>query len=106
MLVVKVEIVRFVDEYQPGIVECKLIDASGCQHTFIDKLPIFTAADLWTDSTYPQPGVIACIQVDRQRNSQGLEIVTIDTEQPWHVETVSGQTRFDVLPEQLAEYSD
>lgn len=105
MLEVKVEIVRFVDEYQPGVVECKLIDAWGCQHTFIDKLPYFTAANLWTDSAYPQPGFIACLQIDRQRDLQGREIITIDTEQPLHVETISGQTRFDVLPEQLMEDS-
>jgi len=46
-------IVRFVDEYQPGIVECEFADAEGRIHKIIEKIPIVTAADLWSDSAYP-----------------------------------------------------
>lgn len=56
----RVQIVRFVDEYQPGIVECQFRDADGQVHLIIGKLPYFTSADLWSDSEYPQPGEVEC----------------------------------------------
>jgi hypothetical protein len=56
----RVQIVRFVDVYQPGIVECQFRDAGGKTHSIIGKLPCFTCADLWSDSEYPQPGEVEC----------------------------------------------
>lgn len=53
-------IVRFADEYQPGIVECQFRDVGGQLHSIIGKLPYFTSADLWSDSEYPQPGEVEC----------------------------------------------
>ena len=60
----RVQIVRFVDEYQPGIVECQFRDADGQMHSIIGKLPYFTSADLWSDSEYPQPGEVECRVLD------------------------------------------
>lgn len=31
----------------------------------IDKLPIFTVADLWSDSQYPEPGLVECHVLER-----------------------------------------
>ena len=56
----RVQIVRFVEGYQPGIVECRFRDADGQKHSIIDKMPCFTAANLWFDSEYPQPGQVDC----------------------------------------------
>jgi hypothetical protein len=100
MLGVRVEIIRYVDDAQPGWVECRLRDAWGHEHAFVDKVPIFTHSDLNESSRYPQPGTIACQEIQR-RHDQGREIITIDTERPWHVESNSGETRFDVLATQL-----
>ena len=100
-----VEIIRYFDDAQPGWVECRLKDAWGKEHTFIDKAPIFTSSELNKDSNYPQYGVIACQVVRRWRDPHGREIVTIDMEHPWHVESSSGDTRFDVLATQLNESS-
>jgi hypothetical protein len=55
-----VQIVRFVDDYQPGIVECEFTDAGGRAHRLIDKAPIFTVSALTADSPYPQPGAVRC----------------------------------------------
>jgi hypothetical protein len=102
MLEVIIEIIRYVDDAQPGWVECQLTDAWGHQHIFRDKVPIFTSSDLTSSSIYPQEGRTACLEVCRLRDKQGREIVTIDTENPWRVESLLGETRFDVLAEQLA----
>ena len=34
---ISVQIVRFVDGHQPGLVECELIDAEGRRHIIVDK---------------------------------------------------------------------
>ena len=56
----RVKIVRFVEAYQPGIVECQFHDADGRVHSIIGKMPYFTDAELWFDSEYPQPGEVEC----------------------------------------------
>jgi hypothetical protein len=96
-----VEIVRFVDETQPGVVECVMTDAWGADHVFIDKVPIFTTAGLTECSSYPQCGTIACGVLRRWHEHDGREIVTVDTSDSWHVESTEGQTQFDVLASQL-----
>ena len=98
-----VEIVRFVDGAQPGVVECVVTDAWGKAHAFIDKIPIFTTADLTERNSYPQPGVIACDVLKRWHDSDGREIATVDTLKPWGVESIEGRTQFDVPLSQLAD---
>jgi hypothetical protein len=56
----RIQIVRYVEAYQPGIIECQFCDAGGQMHSIIGKLPYFTSADLWFDSDYPQPGEVEC----------------------------------------------
>jgi hypothetical protein len=46
----RVQIVRFLDAAQPGIVACTFRDAQHEIHTIIDKLPIFAETRLWSDS--------------------------------------------------------
>lgn len=96
MIQVPVEIVRWVDDCQPGIVECVLVDVHGHRWRFIEKLPIVTVADLDASSSYPQSGSIAC-QVVEIRG----EVARIDTTKPWGVESVDGVSQFEVLEETL-----
>jgi hypothetical protein len=104
MLALKVTITRYVnDEPQPGIVECELHDVHGHRWCFIEKTAIVSATNLDANSAYPQPGVIAAQVVNRSRDATGREIIRIDTERPWGVESVDGVTQFEVLPESLVE---
>ena len=102
MVGVRVDIMRYTDDSQPGWVECYLTDAHGHRWSFVEKVPIVTAAYLDAASNYPQPGVIACEVVERRRDGR-REIMTIDTERPWHVESTTGETRFEVCSEQVIE---
>lgn len=86
----RVEIVRFVDEYQPGIVECQFCNADGQRHSIIGKQPYFTAADLWWDSEYPQPGEVLCRVLGPPVN--GAVRITLEEE------TTDGKSEF-VVPE-------
>lgn len=98
LTVVRVPIVRWVDDHNPSIAECHLIDAFGKTWSIIDKLPIFSEAiDLDADSIYPQPGIIACEIVEKYFDEQERSILVIDTARPWGVEAVDGTTQFHVL---------
>lgn len=100
MVAVAVEVTRFVDESQPGWVECKLVDAYGSEHIFIVKVPVVSLEDLDANSIYPQPGIIAC-EVIEQNSAGGVDIVKINCERPWGMESVEGNVLFTVLPHQL-----
>jgi len=102
MIGLRVEINRFVEEGQPNVVECLFIDGHGKKHSIIEKVPVVSSEDLNADSSYPRAGIIACQVVQRKKHGDS-EIVEIDTEIPWHIESIAGQNCFDVLPEQLIE---
>ena len=56
----RAEIRRYVDDDQPGWVECAFTDAHGREWLFIEKVPVVTVEFLNTASGYPRAGVIAC----------------------------------------------
>jgi hypothetical protein len=97
-----VQIVRFVDEHQPGWVECQFVDAAGRCHTFLDKVPIFATADLGPNSTYLHPGLIRCEVLSQSQDMLGRIIVNITTARPDHVESTEGLSDFAVLSDQLS----
>lgn len=82
----------------------QLIDASGKQHLFIEKLPVVTVENLDASNTYPQSGIIACQIIERRRVA-GREILKIETEAPRHIESTVGEASFDVSPNQLVEFN-
>lgn len=102
MLTLQVQITRFVDDAQPGWVECRLVDAAGAVHLFVEKGPVVCAHPLDRRSDYPQSGGIACTRVDRA----GLTRVVVDTESPWGVASIAGEHRFTVRAEQVTAGPD
>jgi hypothetical protein len=64
MTCLRVDIVGFADESFPGLVHCDFADANGNRHKFIEKIPVVTTQDLWSDSTYPHPGLMPCDRVE------------------------------------------
>ena len=52
---VRVQIVRFVMEHWPSIVEWEFVDADGSTHTFIGKDAMCSTANLDSRIAYPQP---------------------------------------------------
>ena len=101
MLGIKVEILSFADADQTGWVECRLIDAFGRAHLFLEKIPVVSNEDLDALSSYPRDGTIACAVLGRQQGPDGREVVTVDTTLPDGVESKEGGSRFEILPEQL-----
>ena len=97
---ITVQIVRFVDESQPRWVECELVDADARRHLIIDKVPIFTLADLRAESKYPVPGIVRCEVLRKYKDESGRELVHVSTAQPWGIESTEGLSEF-ILPARL-----
>ncbi len=105
MLGVRVKICRYADASQPGWVECRLVDAFGQAHTFVEKVPVVTKRHVDAASSFPQAGFIACIELGRSEHDDGRQLMHIDTRTPWGIESSSGRSRFHVFSEQLCELS-
>lgn len=101
MPALRVSITRFVEEGQPGFVECEFFDADGARHVIIEKVTVVSSEQLWSDSDYPRDTDIECVVLEHFAGSQGAQLVRIDTELPWHIETTNGQTVFVVEESQV-----
>lgn len=98
----RVQIVRFVDEEpQPGIVEAQFRDAQGKVHSIVDKVPMFTSAQLWSDSDYPQPGYIECRVLEQIPSAAG-DLARISIE-PYHFEWTNESSEFLIRESDLCE---
>ena len=98
---VAIQISRFVDEHQPGFVECTLIDAPGATHQFVEKAPVVSMLELHANSTYPCGGALECEVESEWVDESGCRLVRINTERPWNIESSTGETRFVILSSQL-----
>ncbi|UJR81268.1 hypothetical protein [Sandaracinus amylolyticus] len=99
---IEVTITRFVDAEFPGFVECRLVDAAGMEHLFVEKLPVVASEGVSADGPYPQPGVIACTIV-AERTDGERALVIVDTDEPWGIVSTAGRSRFEVLRTSLVE---
>jgi len=94
----QVEIVRFVEEGQPNIVEARFSDSGGRCHSFIDKAAIFsTDWSLGAATKYPQRGVIRCQVLAEWQVPDGPELVRVTTE----IESTEGVSEFVVPANQF-----
>jgi hypothetical protein len=105
MVGLRIEISRFVEDGQPNVVECRFLDAYGQEHFIIEKVPVISAEDLGPGDTYPRAEVIACTVIQK-KGERDLEIVEIDTRRPWGIESVEGESLFDVRSNQLIEFAN
>jgi hypothetical protein len=104
MIGIVVEIVRYIsDQPQPGLVECRLIDAWKREWLFEEKTAIVSSDYLDSKTVYPQSGVIACQIIEERQSKDKQIVITVDTSKPWHVEALTGESRFDVLQSQIVE---
>ena len=100
----RVQIVRFLDEAQPGIVACTFRDAQHEIHTIIDKLSIFTETRLWSDSEYRQPGLARCEVLERLvEGERGSQVARITVARPDNLESVTGISEFLVFESEISD---
>src|SRR5687768_6731589 len=101
---VRATIARYVsDDPQPGLVECHLVDTHGRRWSFLEKSAVVSQDLLNAKSPYPRPCVIACEVVGRAKDSAGREVLRISTATPWGMQSVEGETEFEVYATSWAE---
>ncbi len=96
----KVKIIEYVDDSQPGWVRCTFTDAYGVEWSVIEKVPILTDKYLDKKSDYPQNGIISCVILDEKN----IDIVKIDTSRPIFIEAETGEHEFYIFKSQLTDY--
>jgi hypothetical protein len=93
-------ILRWVGDYQPGIVACELIDAEGRRHSFVGKLPIWsTDESLNATSKYPQQGGVRCTALARWNDGQ---LLRVSIAEPDDEPSTEGLTEFVVSRAQVS----
>jgi len=97
-----VTILRFADASFPGWVEFSLVDAHGTQHLFQDKGPVVSAEWLDEESDYPRDGSLRCEVIETAPSPGGRVLVRIGLERHG-VESIDGETAFEVWADQLSE---
>ena len=104
MVGIRVQIVQWIDDHQPGWVECALFDDSGEEHRFREKAPVVSDADLHAGSPYPQPGIIGCRVLRCYEAEDGHIVVEVDTDEPWGIQSLGGRSQFNVASENVVEF--
>ena len=100
MLGVKIKIIKYVDDSQPGWVRCVLTDAFGKEWFFTEKVPIVTLVYLDEKSSYPQEGIINCMIVSENNKDNCIDI---DTSKPYGVCSEENNTNFTIFKTQLVD---
>ncbi|MDE5779227.1 MAG: hypothetical protein K2I10_12100 [Lachnospiraceae bacterium] len=101
---VRVTIIRITQETQyPKWAECRLKDAYGREHIFVDKLPIFTEHDVDV-SEVPTEGVIRCyVEKEKDNKLHQKGIVRICTLEPDDLESKDGLWEFYLYKTQIIQ---
>jgi hypothetical protein len=100
---IKIKIISFLSNDQPGFVECIFFDSYKNEHRVQEKIPVVTDKELDEYSEYPQDGFIACEVTKTWIDKDKRKIYSITTEKPWGIETIKGLNKFDLHKEQLID---
>lgn len=100
---VKVRIVAWHENYQPGIVECSLIDRFGRDWRFSIKQVYASSVDLGEDSPYPLPGAVDCIVLERGTDAADRPTVRVEIDPPIVNLTQDGVDQFDLYADSVAD---
>ena len=97
----EVKIIRIVDETFPGFVECTFLDAHGHDHTILEKVPVVSSEDITAHSAFPVRGHVACEVLSQRKDEAGRILLQVDTSRPYGIESASGETKFELVEEQV-----
>jgi hypothetical protein len=98
----EVKIVRMADDSFPGFVECRFADASGREHTIIEKVPVVSAADVDAQSSLPLAGRVACEVEFERRDATDRRLLRVNTSRPYSIESICGENVFELVAERVS----
>ena len=94
------------DDPQPGIVLIRITDINGRDWFFIEKQAMVVSGSveyLTWESEFPRPAQMRCTVLVRYRDSKNRDVVRIDVSAPDHIESLEGETQFEVLAQDVFE---
>lgn len=100
-MILKVKVVRYLDDAFPGWLECEFFDAENRRHVIVDKVPVLGGDCLGPDSLYPRDGEVRCEILDRWQDANGRDLLRVTTQTPDAVETTEELVEFVVSSSQV-----
>lgn len=100
-MVLKIQIVRYLDGHFPGWVECEFLDAENNRHTLVEKVRVINTEWFGPGVGYPQAGGVACEVLARWQDASGRNLVRVTTDIPYSIESTEGLSQFVVLSSQV-----
>ena len=97
MHAIKLKITEFIDDWQPGWVECHFNDAWGKEHIIREKAPVVSGEYLAADSLYPGDGFAAFELLGTRKDENGRLFFTDTRGKPWSIETIESLFQFYIL---------
>lgn len=94
------EVVAWVSQDFPGWLRVRMVDADGQSWFFVDKVPVFTDAQLNADARLPAPVRVRCSIVGQDEDGALVISTQLDG-----VEAEGGQTLFRVRGDQLDRHT-
>jgi hypothetical protein len=79
--IVRAQAIRWVDDTFPGWIEVKVIDAAGHDHRVVDKVPIVTALDIRSDTSFPTELWIGADTTDIDGDRVTARLKCVDTQE-------------------------
>lgn len=105
-MMLKLQVVRCVDESFPGWAECQLLDAGGRRHVIVEKVPVLFVDWLGPGTPLPQDAEARCEILESWRDAQGRELTRVTTARPDWIETTEGLVEFVVEKSQVVSAED
>lgn len=97
MFYVKAVATRLIDgSSYPEIVLCEFTDFKGKKHEFAEKWPVISNEEF--GNTFPKHCSIGCVIVEEKE-----KVYTVNTDQPWGIESIEGKTIFEVDKNMIVE---
>jgi hypothetical protein len=90
------------DSY-PDWVRCRFEDVHGKEWPIKEKVPVVTSHGFDESTPLPHPAYVAVRILKRYLDAQGRDVVTVDTDAIWGIETEDGASVFDVFGSQVVE---
>lgn len=100
-MLLKIQIVRYLDNRFPGWVECEFLDAEQHRHTLVERIRVVFTQWFGPGSGYPQVGGVACEILSQWQDNGGRDLVRITTDIPCNVESTEGVSDFVVMSSQV-----
>ena len=100
MFYIKAVVTRLIDDNSyPEIVLCEFADFKGIKHKFIEKWPVISSEKF--GNNFPKCCLIGCVLMEEKTRTY-----TVNTGQPWGIESIEGKTIFEIDRSLLIKMDD